>query len=307
MLKTECTEKNYIRIGEGITYWSVGINIVLSLLKILSGYFGHSSAIMADGFHSASDLLTDFGILATLRLSQHPPDKYHPYGHRKVESLTAFLLGITLGLIGCSFVYSGITKVVQVFHQNLTHEINPIVLLGALLTVIVKEWIFRATVKVGKKLRNESIIANAWHHRSDAFSSMCTFTGVSLAIWGGPSFLIFDPLMTIAVAIFIVKTAYAIICHNGAVLLDAGADEKLLKKIKSIASSIDGVMDVHNVRSRFHGSLLFVDLHVLVSPAMSVFHSHQLCDEIECQLKSHLEILEDVVVHIEPYLAKPSP
>jgi cation diffusion facilitator family transporter len=301
MLKKECAEKNYVRMGEGITYWSVGINVALSLLKILSGYFGHSSAIMADGFHSASDLLTDFGILATLRFSQHPPDTYHPYGHRKVESLTAFLLGITLALIGFSFVYAGITKVVQIFHQNLIHEINPIVLLGALLTVIVKEWIFRATEKVGRKLRNESIIANAWHHRSDAFSSMCTFSGVSLAIWGGPSFLIFDPLMTIAVAIFIVKTSYAIICHNGAVLLDAGADEKLLTKIKNIASAIDGVMDVHDVRSRFHGSTLFVDLHVVVSPTMSVYDSHQLCDEIEKQLKMSIEILEDLVVHIEPY------
>lgn len=301
MQKNEYTAKNYIRIGEGITYWSVAINVLLSLLKILSGYFGHSSAIMADGFHSASDLLTDFGILATLRLSQHPPDKYHPYGHRKVESLTAFLLGLILALVGFTFVYSGLSKINLFLQQNQYSEINPLVLPGAFLTVVFKEWIFHATVKVGKNLRNESIIANAWHHRSDAFSSICTFLGVSLAIWGGKSFMILDPLMTIAVAVFIIKTSYTIICHNGAVLLDAGADEKLLAKIKHISSSIKGVMDVHDVRSRYHGSLLFVDLHVLVSPTMSVDVSHQVCDEIEKQLKNEIEFIEDVVVHVEPY------
>jgi cation diffusion facilitator family transporter len=300
MLKKQSFDHTDIRQGEGITYWSVGINVMLSLLKILSGFYGKSSAIMADGFHSASDLLTDFGILATLRLSRHPPDKFHPYGHRKVESLTAFLLGITLALIGISFIYAGFSKIMLFFQNSIFHEINPLVLPGALLTVIFKEWIFRATVKVGKQLRNQSIIANAWHHRSDALSSIGTAIGVSLAIWGGPSFLIFDPLMTIVVAFFILKTAYTIICHNGAVLLDAGADEKLLQKINHITGLTDGVINVHNIRSRFHGSMLFIDLHVVVASTMSVGDSHQLCDEIEKQLKTHIEVIEDVVVHIEP-------
>ncbi len=294
-------EADYIRKGEHITLKSIIINIVLAIVKIITGWLGNSTAIMADGFHSASDLLSDFGILATLRISRLPPDCNHHYGHRKVETLTAFLLGITLSLIGLSFAYNGLNKVVQFFSGTLSYDISPIVLVGAILTLISKEWIFQATQKVGKELNNSSITANAWHHRSDALSSLCTSIGVSLAIWGGSVFLIMDPLMTIFVAFFILKTAFSILKQNGSILLDTGADEKMTQCIRKIVANVRGVKDVHEIRSRYHGNDLFVDLHVLVNPEWTVQRSHDLCEEIEFCLKQEIQIISDIVIHIEPF------
>lgn len=293
-------EAEYIKIGECITLKSIVINILLALVKIITGWIGNSTAIMADGIHSASDLLSDFGILATLRISRLPPDGNHHYGHRKVETLTAFLLGITLSLIGLSFTYNGITKIVHLLQGTLSYEISPIVVLGAILTVISKEWIYQATLKVGKELNNNAITANAWHHRSDALSSVCTAIGVSLAIWGGSALLIMDPVMTIFVAFFILKTAISILRKNGSILLDTGADDELTHKIRKIAGTIQGVKDVHEIRSRYHGNDLFLDLHVVVDPQWTVQRSHDLCEDIETCLKQHIEIILDIVIHIEP-------
>lgn len=294
-------DTEYIHKGECVTFKSIAINVVLSLVKIISGYLGHSTAIMADGFHSASDLLSDFGILATLRLSRQPPDDRHHYGHRKVESMTAFLLGLTLSLIGLSFAYKGITGVFQVYTGEVIREIHPMVVVGAVLTVVAKEWIYRATKAIGRELNNDSIVANAWHHRSDALSSACTAIGVGLAIWGGSSWLIFDPLMAVFVAFFILKTALAIIRYNGSILLDTGADHQLTRSIRQLVISMEGVRDVHGIRSRYHGKELFVDLHVVVNSSWTVQQSHELCDELEVKLKNEIRAIVDVVVHIEPY------
>ncbi len=293
-------EAEYIKKGESITLKSIIINIVLALVKIITGWIGNSTAIMADGFHSASDLLSDFGILATLRISRLPPDRKHPYGHRKVETLTAFLLGITLSLIGLYFTYNGISKIIHLYRGSLSYEISPVVVIGAILTVIAKEWIYQATKKVGKELNNNSITANAWHHRSDALSSACTAIGVSMAIWGGSAFLIMDPIMTIFVAFFIIKTAVSILRQNGSILLDAGANEELTQSMRKIVSNIHGVKDVHEIRSRYHGNDLFVDLHVVVDPQWTVQRSHDLCEDIETCLKQNIEIIFDIVIHIEP-------
>ncbi len=293
-------ELGYVR-GKRITLWSIGLNATLSLLKILTGFFGGSYAIMADGFHSASDLLTDFAILASLKISSQPPDKQHPYGHRKLESLTAFAIGLVLVYVAVSFASHGVQRLIGILQGTLQIEVRPYVIIGAVLSLLFKEWIFRLTYRIGKDLKNTSIIANAWHHRSDAFSSLCTLIGVSAAIWGGSAWLLADPVVTILVAVFILMSALGILRQNGNLLLDTSANEDKVNEISHTVLKITGVHNVHGIRTRYHGSDLLVDLHVVVDPEWSVQMSHALCDEIEEQLKKSIDCITDVIVHIEPW------
>jgi cation diffusion facilitator family transporter len=288
------------RTGTRITWRVAGANLSLSLLKVLAGYFGHSQAVLADGVHSASDFVTDILLLVSLRIAAKPPDAEHQYGHKRVETLMAAAFGLILLGVGASFVRSGIVRIDQIVNHGLTYEISWIAMAGALLTAMCKEYLYHYNFRWGAKLSNQGIVANAWENRSDAMSSFGTFMGITAAVVGGQRWTVLDPIITVIVAVLIIRFALGILLPNMNILIGRSADQGVVASIKAAAESILGVQDAHSIRTRFEGSDLVVDLHLNVLPTISVASGHELAEQVENRIKGSVPSVDEVVVHVEP-------
>lgn len=282
-----------------VTWVGLLFNIFLVVFKILAGYFGNSRAVMADGVHSISDLVTDVAILVGVRYWNAPPDSDHPYGHRRLESLVALGIGIILVLVGIGIGWDAVA--------NLWTPQPPggyLALVAALSSILIKEWLFRWTLAEGKRINSPALQASAWHHRSDAFSSIPAAAAVALSHLH-PSLAICDPIGAILVSLFIIYSAWDICKPSLAVLMDQGVDEEVVKKLKAAAANVPGVENVHDLRTRYLGGSASVDLHIEVNPAISVMEGHAIADSVEEALKK-LPISElgteviDVLVHVDP-------
>lgn len=289
-----------VRTGTRITWKVAGANLGLSLLKVLAGYFGHSQAVLADGVHSASDFVTDILLLVSFRIAAKPPDADHQYGHKRVETLMAAAFGLILLGVGASFVRSGIIRIDQIVNHGLRYEISWIAMAGALVTAICKEYLYHYNLRWGKRLNNQGIVANAWENRSDAMSSFGTFVGISVAIVGGQRWTVLDPIITVVVAVLIIRFALGILLPNINILVGRSADQGVVENIKALAESIPGVQDAHSIRTRFEGSDLAVDLHLDVLPTISVESGHELAEQVEQCIKASIPTVDEVIVHVEP-------
>ncbi|MCS7249474.1 MAG: cation-efflux pump [candidate division WOR-3 bacterium] len=287
-------------IAQKITVISIFLNIILSFLKIFLGILGKSQAIIADGIHSLSDLITDLGVLFSLSLSQKEKDITHPYGHYRVENLSALILAIVL--IGTSFYlgfYSFITFL-NILNKKVTKEISSYVLIGSILTILLKEILFRVTKKIGERLNNSLLVANAYHHRSDVFSSIATTIGVSLAIFFGKEYLILDPIISFILIVIIVITGIKIFIKEGKILIDTQIEEKEREKIEKIIKESEGGKYAHDIRTRRSGGKIFIDFHLSLDKEHNLFSAHQLTENLEKEIKGKIENVEEVFIHLEP-------
>jgi cation diffusion facilitator family transporter len=300
MTMTALSDAERARTGTTITWRVAGANLSLALLKVLAGYFGRSQAVLADGVHSASDFATDILLLISLRIAAKPPDADHHYGHKRVETLMAAAFGLILAGVGISFVRSGIVRIDQIINHGLTYEISWIATAGALITAVCKEYLYHYNLRWGTLLNNQGIIANAWENRSDAMSSFGTFVGITAAVIGGQRWTVLDPIITVIVAVLIIRFALHILLPNTNILLGRSADNGVVESIKATAESISGVQDVHNIRTRFEGNSLVVDLHLDVLPTISVAQGHDLAEQVEKSIKASIPTVYEVVVHVEP-------
>lgn len=278
-----------------VTWIGLVVNVALSSLKLAVGWLGHSQAILADAVHSLSDLVTDVAVLLGVRFWAAPADSRHPYGHRRIETLVTTLIGGALLAVGLGIGYHSILTVRE------AHVTAPgrIALAGAALSIVLKEWLYRWTVAVGRRIQSPAVIANAWHHRSDALSSIPAFIAVGVAIVA-PRFAFVDHLGALIVSVFIIKVSWDIMSPALADLTDRGGSAMDQDRIAAIARGIPGVQSLHALRSRRVGSGLYVDLHVLVNGRLSVRHGHTISEEVKrAILKNGPDVL-DVVVHLEP-------
>lgn len=285
-----------------VTWIGFIINLLLSVTKFLAGIFGNSQVLIADAVHSTSDLATDVAVLVGSRYWGQPADDSHPHGHAKLETLITFIIGAVLGLVGLELMSNAIqTLDDMIFHKKAAQIPNGFALAAAVLSIILKEWLFRITAAAGKKTHSTATVANAWHHRSDALSSIPAALAVGGILIFGEHFAFLDPLGTVVVGFLILYTAFEIIRPTCGTLLDASGGERLTEEIKSLALSVEGVQSVHKIRTRPLGNALYgVDLHVMVNPEMVVRQAHHISHIIQDRLKEQLPQIVEATVHIEP-------
>ncbi len=276
-----------------ITLWGSLLNAVLLALKIIFGLLIKSSALVADGFHSLSDLVTDFFVLIGTKLSSRPADKTHPYGHKKFETIASQLMALILIAIGVGFILSSGTAILR-------HEINfPgfVVLIVAAVSVISKEVLFYKTREVSRETESAALYANAWHHRSDSLSSVAVLLGgvAGLFGWGHG-----DQLATIVVGFMISGVGAKIFYESVIELADTAADKESIQTISKILSEQIDIETWHALRTRKLGGELFLDVHICVDPGLTVQEGHDISNRLESQIREKLSKPVNILVHIEP-------
>ncbi len=267
-------------------------NLFLAVIKIAGGIFGKSAAMMADGVHSLSDLLTDGVVLFTYRIGQMPADENHPYGHGRAETIGATLIGSIIILAGLGLVF----EAWQTISQGSENVPEVWAMAAAAVSILVNEGLFHYTRSAGEKSNSPSLMANAWHHRSDAFSSVAALVGIGGAIAGVP---IMDPLAAVVVAIMVGKVGYNIAFSGLSDLMDTGLSEKITREIESSIDNIPGVVRSHNLRTRKIGGEIMMDVHILVDRQASVTEGHTVAESVRRQLIKSFDSVRDVLVHVD--------
>ncbi len=278
-----------------VTWVGLLTNICLAAIKFSAGYFGRSQALIADAIHSLTDTTTDIAVIAGSHYWSLPPDESHPYGHRRLETLVTAFIGLMLAAAGIGIGWEAISTL----HQQHASPPGWIALYAAMASIITKEILYRWTAAVGKKIKSPALAANAWHHRTDAISSLPVLIAVGGALLF-PSWSFLDRVGAVVVSIFILHAATKIIWPAVSELVDAGAPEEIQKKIAKIVCNTSGVREVHAVRSRYVSSSIQIDMHIVVDGSISVREGHEIADKVENSIISGLPEVVDVVVHVDP-------
>lgn len=283
-----------------VTLTGMFVNVVLSAGKIAAGVFGRSSAMLADGVHSLSDLLTDIIVIAFVRVSSKGRDRSHEFGHGKYETLATLLVSLILIVVAAQMMVSGIGSITNVLDGGTIPVPGYVALAAAVISIVAKELLYRYTIAVGRKTGSPAVEANAWHHRSDAFSSIGSLIGISGAIFLGDKWVILDPLVCccISIAIFVVAVKMAGPSLNE--LLDGSLPEESEKEIVSLAMSVEGVRNIHNLKTRRSGLSVMVEAHLVVDPDMTVEQAHEISTAVENAIVKKFGNETQISIHIEP-------
>ncbi len=281
--------------AQRVTLTGALANVALAVLKATGGMLLGSRALLADSVDSMGDLVSDVITLVAVRVARKPIDANHPYGHGRVESVASLLIGGLLVLVATLFAINSIRSLVFGHRQ----EVGAAGMVIAAVAVLTKETLFRWTLRIGKRIRSRVIESNAWHHRSDAFSSVSVFIGLGLglAVPGADSF---DALASLVVTIFIARTGLRIAVGSIYDLVDTEQDPDLLGELKRITMSVPEVDNTHRVRTRRYGPHTWVDLDIEVDPAMSVADGHRVAHEVKERILAEIHYVADVLVHVEP-------
>ncbi len=277
-------------------------NIGLTLLKLLAGILGRSSAMVADAIHSISDFVTDLVIAGSLKVASKPRDGNHKYGHGKVETLATAFVGIVLFSVGVGILYSGTMNIIGHFGDSPLHRPGMVALYAAIASIVIKEILFRYTLRTGKAVNSSVVLANAWHHRSDVYSSLSTLLGISGAIFLGSQWVILDPIAAIIVSFFIFKSAFFITREALEELVETSLPAKKEKEIIGIAGTVKGVHNPHDLKTRKIGSNIAIDMHIQVQEDLNVREAHDITVKLEQCLREKYGDDTHISVHTEPLL-----
>ena len=276
------------------------VNIVLFAFKLVAGVVGRSGAMVADAAHSASDFATDVVVLAFVRISSKPRDDDHKWGHGKYETLASLMIGLALFCVGVEFLIDSAEKIIAVANGEVLPRPGVIAIIAAAVSVVVKEALFQYTERKGKQLNSPSVVANAWHHRSDALSSIGALIGIGLAYFLGDEWRIADPIAAIVVAALIIKVAIELSRAALAELLEKSLPKEVEDEVISIITATPNVYKPHNLRTRRIGADIAIEVHIRVEGAMTVYDSHEISKEIEHALRERFGERTAVAIHIEP-------
>ncbi len=278
-----------------VTWIGLGLNLFLSTLKFAAGYFGKSQALIADAIHSLSDTTSDIAVIAGSHYWSRPPDESHPYGHRRMETLVSIFIGIMLFAAGAGIGWEAISSL----HQKQAAPPGWIALVAAFISIVSKEIIYRWTAAAGRRVKSSALAANAWHHRTDAISSLPVFVAVGGALIF-PSWSFLDRVGAVIVSIFILHAAIKIIWPGISELIDAGVPEEIQTNIKTCALKNNGVLEAHAIRTRYISTSIQVDLHIVVEGSMTVREGHAIADDVRDCLIEEIPDVVDVIVHVDP-------
>lgn len=276
------------------------INILLLAFKFAAGILGHSAAMIADAIHSLTDFVTDAIVLVFVRLGSKPTDRDHDYGHGKYETLASAIIGVSLLVVGMMICYSGVTKTYHAMCGEPLQQPGFIALAAAVASVVLKEWAYRFTVRVGRRCHSEAVVANAWHHRSDALSSVGTTVGIGGAIILGEKWAVLDPLTAIVVSFFIMKAAWSVLSKAVGELTDGSLPKETEDEIESIVNEDKDVSVVHNLCTRRIGNRVAIEMHVRMPGETSLYVAHRHATEIEQRLKQRFGADTHISIHLEP-------
>lgn len=283
-----------------VTWAGSLVNLILVVCKFAAGIWGHSSAMIADAVHSLSDFATDIVVLLFVHISSKPQDKGHDYGHGKYETLATAVIGILLFAAGIGICWNGLMNVKAVWNGETLEAPGQMALWAALISIISKEAIFRYTRRIGIQTNSGAVIANAWHHRSDALSSIGTAIGIGGAICLGEQWRVLDPMAAIAVSIFIVKVSINLLKPCIGELTDCSLPDETESQIREIAEQTPGVSALHNLRTRRIGNHYAIEMHVRMDGHLTLYETHAKASAIEKKLKEKYGTDTHVGIHVEP-------
>jgi cation diffusion facilitator family transporter len=276
------------------------INVVLLLFKFVAGIIGHSAAMLADAVHSLSDFVTDVIVLVFIHISGKPQDKSHDYGHGKYETLAMTLIGVALLLVALGILNSGAMKIKLWLDGEQLEAPGTIALWAALLSVVLKEGVYRYSMIKARQLNSPAVEANAWHHRSDALSSIGTAIGIGGAIFLGQRWTVLDPIASVVVGIFIVKVSVSLLRRGIGDLLEQSLPDAVEEEILQLVAALPGLSKPHDLRTRRIGNHYAIELHILMDGNITLREAHDKASEVEETLKSHYGQETHVAVHVEP-------
>ncbi|MBU1086921.1 MAG: cation diffusion facilitator family transporter [Candidatus Omnitrophica bacterium] len=291
---------NRVDKANRVTWIGLYVNIGLTLFKLIAGVFGQSAAMIADAFHSLSDFATDVVVLLGFRFIAKPVDKSHDYGHGKAETLSSVIIGLALFAVGFRIFWVGLHSIYHVYHGELIPEPGVIAFYAAIISIISKEGLYRYTMKTGRAINSSAVIANAWHHRSDTFSSIGTMLGIGGAILLGEKWRILDPIAALVVSVFIIQTSIRISLDSFNELLEASLSDEFEKKILDIIKSVSGVISPHELRTRRIGNYIAIDVHIEVNKELNIKAAHDISTEVEKKIKAEFGEETFIYVHVEP-------
>ncbi|NFN88582.1 cation transporter [Clostridium sporogenes] len=283
-----------LTIGNKVSKITIIANVILSFIKVLFGIIGNSAATIADGIHSLSDVLSTIAVIIGLKISSKPADKNHPYGHEKLEAITSKLLASILFLTALFIGYSGI-KIIISKDFSIPSKITIYI---AILSIITKEWMYRYTLKAANKINSTALKADAWHHRSDSFSSIGTLIGIVGARLKYP---ILDPIASLVICIFIIKVSIDIYKTSINQLVDHCADEKTIHMITKQIKSIKEVERIDELKTRLHGSKLYVDVEIALDYSLSLKESHSIAEKVHDRIEASNNNIIHCMIHVNPY------
>lgn len=283
-----------------VTLIGSAVNAVLIVLKFIAGFVGRSSAMVADAVHSLSDFISDVIVLVFVKIAGKPKDKGHDYGHGKFETLATVIIGILLMIAGIGLMINGIETVIRTLHGESLERPTMLALIVAVVSILSKEWLYRYTVSRGKKLNSQAVVANAWHHRSDAVSSLGTLVGISGAMFLGEKWRILDPIAAIVVSVLIIKSGYDIVKPCIGELLEASLPEDKEKEIENLVNGVPGIVYVHNLRTRRIGNGIAVDLHAKMDGNLTLSEAHEKATDAEKAIKKVFGENSIINIHMEP-------
>ena len=292
--KVNITEEE--KIAYKVSLWSIGLNVVLVLIKMFAGIFAHSSAMISDAVHSASDILSTVVVIAGVNISNKQADEDHQYGHERMESIAALFLSGMLILTSLMIGYSGIEKIF--FGRQELIIPGKMALIAAMISIILKEYMFWFTMKAAKQIHSDALRADAWHHRSDSLSSIGSLLGIGAAILGFP---IFDPVASLLICLMIVKTAYDIGKDAVNKLIDTSCEQEIITELEKIILSQPGVLAIDSLKTRMFGSKFYVDVEISADGNLSLYASHDIAKKVHDTIEEMFPTAKHCMVHVNPY------
>ena len=295
LLKKSRTQK-----AEKVTWTGLFVNIILSVGKVLAGVWGKSSAMIADGIHSLSDLITDVIVLVFFRIAEAEKDDEHPYGHGKFETFSTFLIALILFFVGLGIFYTGTTKIISVIQGASLPQPHILTLWAALISIVSKEGLFQYTKSVGKQINSQALIANAWHHRSDAFSSIGVAVGIAGAIFLGNAWVILDPIAGVIVSFFIMKMALQISLPSVQELMEASLPKETIQQIETLVMEDERIKSFHKLRTRKIGEVFVIDVHIQLENTISLIQAHNIAGALSARIRNTYGSRTQINIHTEP-------
>lgn len=276
------------------------VNVLLLVAKFVAGIVGNSAAMIADAVHSLSDFLTDIVVLVFVKISSKPEDGDHDYGHGKYETLATTIIGLALLYVGIMIGKNAILNIIDFIRGEELEQPGIIALVAALVSIAAKEWVFRKTRKVSKQVDSQALEANAWHHRSDALSSIGTAVGIGGAALLGKQWAVLDPVAALVVSAFIIVTGIKLAWQSVEELLEKSLSEEVEEKIKTITLVQEGISDVHHLRTRKMGNRIAIEMHVRMDGKTPLVEAHEAASAIEKNLREEFGQNTHIMIHLEP-------
>lgn len=282
-----------IVVAKKITIFTIVINIILAIIKVVAGVISNSSAVIADGIHSFSDVATTIVAYIGIKLSGKEDDEDHQYGHEKLEPIMNKILALMLIGTAVGIIFKGYNDIIS----KDVKIISNLAMYAAIISIVVKEWMYQYTIKAAKLIKSSLLKTDAWHHRTDAFSSIAVLIGV---IGASRGIIILEPLATIVVGILIIKIAVKIYIKSASELMDKAAPKDVIEEIRKIVLGVEDVKRIDLLKTRVHGSKLYVDLEILLDGELSLYEAHDIAERVHDNLENQMDIIKHCMVHVNP-------